>query len=177
MSAWVALLSVICLSFVHSSLWGVPRPLNIHTIIFPVICAHAAAQLRLTHLTLIDHTPWGYIYRDFIFSKRGTGLWACMCTIIELNSNMTECAKKSSLLPEGLFRWNAAVYRQQKTCCEPHHTNTSSYIVWEISSTRLPNVLLDWNAKTTCLATLYKPDRLLKHVAPSHVSEILHVLN
>lgn len=95
------------------------------------------------------------IYRDSMFSKRGTGLQACMCTVIELNSSMTECAKKSRLLPEGLFRWKAAVYRQQKTCCEPHHTFTSSYIVWELSSTHLPTVLLDTSTQhvPTCLVT------------------------
>lgn len=56
----------------------------------------------------------------------------CMCGIIEVNSDMKERARKSKLLPEGLFRLKAAVYRRQTICYEPYHTYTSSYVLGEI---------------------------------------------
>lgn len=78
------------------------------------------------------------IYGDLMFSKRGAGLWVCMCGIIELNSDMKERARKSKLLPEGLFRLKAAVYRRQAICYEPYHTHTSSDVLGEIFFTHLP---------------------------------------
>lgn len=121
---------------------GVPLTSNIHTpsyFLSQGSCCSLMRGLWLTHHWLTLMRPHSMEIHGVFFSRRGLGLWACMCAIIELNSNMTERARKSKLLPGGLFRWKAAVYRWQ-TCYEPHHTYNSSYI--QISSSHC--VLLQW---------------------------------
>lgn len=82
-----------------------------------------------------------------------------MCIIIELNSKMTECAKKSKLLPEEFF---GGVGRQlvmdSRKCVVSHITLTLVHEVHSLCK-RLPKRI---KIIPNCLATKYRLNRFLK---------------